>query len=282
MASLAFGLVAALCWGIHDICVRYVSQRVGILPALTTVLIIGTIVMAPAAVLMGDWDAMGAKALGLSAASGIAFTLAYLGLYKAFEIGPVRLVAPVIGAYPILSVGWAALSGQAVSADQWLAVAAVISGVAIVGLLTDEAASGGGQSKRAAILWAILGGSAFAATFALGQAAAHAGSEAPAIIVTRIVAVGAALILLIASGGIRWPARGALPLLGLMGVLDCIALGIVIAAAGMARPEFASVAASTFGMITVILAWAILRERMTSGQWGGVFLTFAAIGYLAL
>ncbi|MFX0546444.1 EamA family transporter [Roseovarius sp. S1116L3] len=280
MGSLVFGLIAALCWGIHDICVRYVSQRVGILPALTTVLIIGTLVMAPAAFLVGDWGAMGWTASALAMASGIAFTLAYLGLYKAFEIGPVRLVAPIIGAYPVLSVGWAAAAGQTVSADQWLAVGAVIAGVAIVGLLTDEAASSG--NKRAAIIWAILGGAAFAATFALGQAAAHAGSEVPAILITRIIAVGMALILLAASGGIRWPARGALPLLGLMGVLDCIALGIVIAAAGMARPEFASVAASTFGMITVILAWAILRERMTPGQWGGVLLTFSAIGYLAL
>ncbi|MFX0542909.1 EamA family transporter [Roseovarius sp. S4756] len=280
MGSLVFGLIAALCWGIHDICVRYVSQRVGILPALTTVLIVGTLVMAPAAFLVGDWAAMSGTASALAMASGITFTLAYLGLYKAFEIGPVRLVAPIIGAYPVLSVGWAAASGQAVSADQWLAVGAVIAGVAIVGLLTDEAASSG--NKSAAIVWAVLGGAAFAATFALGQAAAHAGSEVPAILVTRIIAVGLALILLATSGGIRWPARGALPLLGLMGVLDCIALGIVIAAAGMARPEFASVAASTFGMITVILAWAILRERMTPGQWGGVMLTFSAIGYLAL
>ncbi|MFD0860205.1 EamA family transporter [Roseovarius aquimarinus] len=280
MASLAFGLVAALCWGIHDICVRYVSQRGGILPALTTVLAIGTIVMAPAAIFMGDWGAMSSKAMALSVASGLAFTLAYLGLYKAFEIGPVRLVAPIIGAYPVLSVGWAAMAGQEVGADQWLAVGAVIAGVAIVGMLTSESASQG--NKRAAILWAVLGGASFAATFALGQAAAHAGSEGPAILVTRIVAVALAVVMMLASGGIRWPARGALPLLGMMGVLDCIALGIVIAAASMARPEFASVAASTFGMITVILAWAILRERMTAGQWGGVLLTFSAIGYLAL
>ena len=280
MASLVFGLIAALCWGIHDICVRYVSQRGGILPALTMVLIIGTLVMAPATFFAGDWADMTARATALAVASGVAFTLAYVGLYNAFAIGPVRLVAPIIGAYPVLSVGWAALSGQFVPADQWLAVGAVITGVAIVGLLVGE--DGGSANKRAAILWAMLGGAAFAATFALGQAAAHAGSEVQVIMVTRLAAVALAAALMAATSGIRLPSRGAWPLLALMGVLDCIALGIVIAAAGMARPEFASVAASTFGMITVILAWAILRERMTPGQWGGVLLTFAAIGYLAL
>ncbi len=280
MTSLVFGLIAALCWGLHDICVRYVSQRGGILPALTTVLIIGTVILAPVAVAIGGWEAMNIRATALAAAAGIAFFLAYIGLYHAFEIGPVRLVAPVIGAYPVLSVGWAALSGQSVTPDQWLAVGAVIAGVAIVGLLTGAGESHG--NKRAAILWAMLGGASFAATFALGQSAAHAGAEMPVIFISRLTAALVAIALMLATTGLRLPARGALPLLGLMGVLDCIALGIVIAAAGMARPEFASVAASTFGMITVILAWAILRERMTGGQWLGVLLTFAAIGYLAV
>ena len=51
------------------------------------------------------------------------------------------------------------------------------------------------------------------------------------------------------------------------GADNFVALGIVIAVAGMARPQFAAVARSTFGMIPVILAWAVLRERVSSGQW---------------
>lgn len=280
MASLAFGLIAALCWGFHDICVRYVTQRGGVLPVLTMVLIIGTVVMAPAAWFVGGWDAMTPVACAIAVSAGAAFTLAYLGLYKAFQIGPVRLVAPIIGTYPVLSVGWAALSGQPVPWDQWLALLAVIAGVAIVGILNGAGEAPG--SKRAAILWAVLGGAAFAATFALGQAAASAGSEVPAILVTRISAVAVAAMLLLITGGARLPPRSTLPLIALMGVLDCIALAVVIAAADMARPEFAAVAASTFGLITVILAWILLRERMTAGQWLGVFLTFGAIGYLAI
>jgi len=280
MMSLSVGLVAALCWGLHDICVRYVSQRGGILPALTTVLVVGTLILVPPAIHQGGWDAMSLRAAGLAVVAGGAFFVAYIGLYRAFEIGPVRLVAPVIAAYPVLSVGWAALRGQSVTPDQWLAVGAVIAGVAIVGLLTGPGESHG--NKRAAVVWAILGGCGFAATFALGQSAAHAGAELPVIVITRATAALVAIAAMAASGGLRLPTRKALPLLGVMGLLDCVALGIVIAAAGMARPEFASVAASTFGMITVILAWAILRERMTGGQWLGVLLTFAAIGYLAL
>lgn len=280
MLSLIFGLVAALCWGVHDICVRYVSQQVGAFPALTTVLLVAVLLTTPAALILGDWAAMGLQSYALAAAGGAVFTVAYLGLYKAFEIGPVRLVAPILGAYPALSVGWAALSGRPVPWDQWLAVVGVITGVGIVGFLSSDSDSGG--SRRAAVIWAVIGGLGFAATFALSQAAAHTGSEFPVILITQIFAVLGAIILLLATGGIRLPSRRALPMLAFMGLLDCVALGIVIAAAGMARPEFAAVAASTFGMITVVLAWVILRERVSPGQWAGVAITFTAIGYLAV
>jgi len=56
----------------------------------------------------------------------------------------------------------------------------------------------------------------------------------------------------------------------------------VIYAGYMPRPEFAGVAASTFGRATIVLARAFLKERVTPGQWAGVALAFAAIGCLAL
>ncbi|MCZ4354406.1 DMT family transporter [Roseovarius aestuarii] len=280
MLALGVGLIAALCWGIHDICVRYVSQHGGILPALSMVLVLGTVFMMPISLASGDWQDMTARAYLLAALSGVIYTLAYVSLFNAFRIGPVRLVSPIIGAYPALSIGHAVMMGQTVPWDQWLAVAVIMTGVGIVAVLSDASDSGG--SKRAAILWAMLGGLGFALTFATGQNATQAGAELPVILITRLAAVALTVTLLVTIGPLRFPGRSAWPFLALMGALDCIALAVVIAAGGLDRPEFASVAASTFGMITVVLAWAFLREKMTLGQWGGVALTFAAIGYLAL
>ncbi|MEB8387341.1 EamA family transporter, partial [Rhodobacteraceae bacterium KMM 6894] len=250
MLSLGLGLIAALAWAVHDICVRFVSQRGGILPALCAVLIVGTLLMAPASMLSDDWGQMTARAYMLAMLSGAIFTLGYVGLYNAFRIGPVRLVAPIIGAYPVLTIAYAVLAGQAVPPDHWIAVGAVIVGVGIVGMLSDETDSGG--SKRSAILWALMGGAGFALTFAIGQSASHAGADMPVILITRLSAVALAVFLLFATGRATLPQRSAWPFLALMGLLDCIALGVVIAASGFDRPEFASVAASTFGMLTVV------------------------------
>jgi drug/metabolite transporter (DMT)-like permease len=46
--------------------------------------------------------------------------------------------------------------------------------------------------------------------------------------------------------------------------------------------EFAAVTSSIFGVVTILLAWAFLKERLGALQWGSVAVVFAGIGYLAL
>ena len=280
MLSLTLGMIAACAWGVHDFCIRFVSQRGGILPAIATVMVGGALFLLPISGAFGNWSAMTLQSFGLSVISGAVYLVGCISLYKAFGIGPVRVVAPIVGSYPILSIGWAALMGQPVLWDQWLAVGCVIMGVAIVGMLSDHSESDG--SQRAAIGWSLVGAGGFAIAFAVGHLATQVGSELPVILVTRLTAATGALILLALSSGAKIPKRSAWPLLALMSLLDALALGIVIAAGNLHRPEFAAVAASTFGIITIILAWLFLKERMTGGQWFGVAVCFLGIGYLVL
>ncbi|MFB0932513.1 MAG: DMT family transporter [Ascidiaceihabitans sp.] len=280
MLSLTLGMIAACAWGVHDFCIRFVSQRGGILPAIATVMVGGALFLLPISGAFGNWSAMTLQSFGLSVISGAVYLVGCISLYKAFGIGPVRVVAPIVGSYPILSIGWAALMGQPVLWDQWLAVGCVIMGVAIVGMLSDHSESDG--SQRAAIGWSLVGAGGFAMAFAVGHLATQVGSELPVILVTRLTAATGAIILLALSSGAKMPERSAWPLLALMSLLDALALGIVIAAGNLHRPEFAAVAASTFGIITIILAWLFLKERMTGGQWFGVAVCFLGIGYLVL
>ena len=280
MLSLTLGMIAACAWGVHDFCIRFVSQRGGILPAIATVMVGGALFLLPISGAFGNWSAMTLQSFGLSVISGAVYLVGCISLYKAFGIGPVRVVAPIVGSYPILSIGWAALMGQPVLWDQWLAVGCVIMGVAIVGMLSDHSESDG--SQRAAIGWSLVGAGGFAMAFAVGHLATQVGSELPVILVTRLTAATGAIILLALSSGAKIPERSAWPLLALMSLLDAIALGIVIAAGNLNSPEFAAVAASTFGIITIILAWLFLKEHMTARQWLGVAVCFFGVGYLAL
>ena len=73
----------------------------------------------------------------------------------------------------------------------------------------------------------------------------------------------------------------ALATLALMGVLDALALGVVLAAGIFERPEFASAGSSIFGLVTVVLAWLFVSENVSRVQWAGILMVFAAISYLS-
>lgn len=279
MQSLILGLGAALLWGVHDFTIRKISGRAQVSVLLVIVLIIGAVVLAPFALLAPGWGTVTADMVGLSLLSGACYGLACYGHYRAFAIGPVRLVAPICGAYPLFSVAFALLRGQEASALIWLGATAVVGGVALVARGKDSAGNG---PSHAAIGWALLAATAFAATFGLAQWAAENGAELPVSLMARGGAVAAVLAFVLLR---RPPIHQALPLwpyLAMMAVLDVGALVLITVASGFTNPEIAPVAASVFGLVTILLAWRLLAEPMTVPQWLGVSIVFGGIILLGL
>ena len=281
MSALGLGLVAALCWGLHDITIRWLSRSVPLMGALLVVLLTGLTFQAVLVAERGETLALPTPALWLSIGSGAAFLMASVGLYFAFERGPVRLVSPLIGAYPILSLSFAALSGAQIGPAQVLAVFAVMVGVGCVAALSDTS-DADTPPKGPTIVFALLSCVGFAVTFKLGQLAAEQSSELSSTLIARVTAVLLLIGLVVVLRIKVWPGRRALLPLLIMGLLDGVALLSVIAAARLPSPEYAAVAASMFGLLTILLAWALLKERMTGAQWMGCVVAFAGIGYLAL
>jgi len=277
--SLSLGLLAALCWGVHDICVRYVSQRTGIMAAIFTVLCFGALLLAPICVYFGNWEDLTNPALKRASLSGGLFALAAVGLYQAFAIGPVRLVAPIIGSYPILSVGLAAWSGEDISALHVVAVLAIVFGITVVAKGDTENSQG---AQRQAILWATASAIGFFGSFAAGQAAAALGAELPIILLTRLAGIFTICCIALPYQINLRSSVAQLPLLAAMGALDAVALAVVIYAGTQTFATFASVTASVFGLVTIVLAWAFLKEKITTKQWMGVFLVFLSIIILGI
>tara|TARA_B100000787_G_scaffold95628_1_gene70597 strand:+ start:151 stop:993 length:843 start_codon:yes stop_codon:yes gene_type:complete len=277
--SLSLGLLAALCWGVHDICVRYVSQRTGIMAAIFTVLCFGALLLAPICVYFGNWEDLTNPALKRASLSGGLFALAAVGLYQAFAIGPVRLVAPIIGSYPILSVGLAAWSGEDISALHVVAVLAIVFGITVVAKGDTENSQG---AQRQAILWATASAIGFFGSFAAGQAAAALGAELPIILLTRLAGIFTICCIALPYQINLRSSVAQLPLLAAMGALDAVALAVVIYAGTQTFATFASVTASVFGLVTIVLAWAFLKEKITTKQWMGVFLVFLSIMILGI
>ena len=283
MLALGFGLTAALLWAVHDLLARKLSQGAALLPILVLVLGAGTLGLLPVVMALGGWGQMTWAAGGVAALSGLAFSVAIGGLYKAFSLAPVRVVSPVVGAYPLLILLTAVAQGRHVSGGDWLAVLAIVIGITIVAIASrDDAPEGYAASPGVAMTWAALSAAGFAGTFALAQEATRLGSELPVMLVGRVVALATILGLMVWHKGSLASQRGHFGVLGLMGLLDALALGLVTASGGLPRAEYASVASSLFGVLTVLLAAWVLKERVRPVQWAGITCVFSGIAALGL
>ncbi|MFC3085159.1 DMT family transporter [Tabrizicola soli] len=283
MLALSFGLTAALVWAGHDLLARKLTQGAMLLPIMLVVFGAGSLALAPVALALGDWTAMTNGAISVALAYGLAYALAGGALYRAFSLAPVRLVSPVIGAFPMLSLVIAAAQGQPVTAGDWISVVAIVLGIAIVATASREDGPEGYAAPAAVAMgWAGLSAAGFAMSFALGQEAARQGAELPVMLIGRVAALAAILGIALLRRARLAPAPGQAWLLVLMGAFDALALGLVTAAGQLPRAEYASVAASLFGVLTVVLAAWILRERVRPLQWLGVLTVFSGIGGLGL
>ena len=280
--TVILGLIAALAWGTHDILIRWVSQKSNIYSCLFMVLFFGFIFQTAYLVFTSDFASIPISAAGPILASGTAFMLAGIAIYKAFEIGPVQLVAPIVATYAIASILWGVVQGDPLTAFQILAVIAVFVGLYIVvslGNTGDEQTSSGNRIH--AVLWAAMASFFFALTFGIGQSMVQYAPEMMTILATRLVALTTLIPVMIFLKTPLLGARKQWKILATMGGLDALALSSVLTAGNLPNASYASLAASLFGMVTILLAWIFLRERMTPLQWLGVITTFAGVAYLA-
>lgn len=277
--SLMLGLMAALLWGLHDFIVRKVGPKADAAALLLIVIGAGALVLAPLCLILGGWHSLTPAAVWLCLGAGLAYAFAGYGLYSAFTIGPVRLVAPICGAFPLLSVGFAMARGAEGSALVWLGAVAVLGGIALVAQGETDAAQG---SRGRAIVWSVMACFGFAATFGLLQWASEYASAPPVLLLARLACFAIVLAFVALRRIPIAPALAQSRALLLMGALDVSALGAVTWAGGFARPEFASVSSSIFGMITILLAWRFLREPMLPLQWLGAGVVFSGIAVLGL
>jgi drug/metabolite transporter (DMT)-like permease len=280
MGALELGLLAAMCWGFHDVCVRFISQKTPISACIFTVLIVGLIFHIGLMIPAKEITIISKSAFVLATIAGVSFVIASFCLYYAFKRGPVKLVAPLIASYPILSISWAIWIGTPVSKFQILAVLAIIFGVSIVAILSDTSEDKTPPIGKTIAL-SLIASIAFACTFATGQAAAELSPHMSVTLVTRIISILLCIIIIYLAGLTYWPGTSAIPWLIAMGCADGVALWCVFSAGELDNPQYASVTSSIFGLITILLAWIFLKEKMTPFQWMGCIMTFVGVGYLA-
>ncbi|MCC6863493.1 MAG: DMT family transporter [Rhodobacteraceae bacterium] len=279
MDVLLLGLLAALFWGLHDFILRIFGARADTLVLFAGVLLTGVLVLLPLAALNSSIT-LNSTSLGFALLAGLTYAAAGYGLYRAFTIGPVYLVAPICGASPIVTVALELTRGGTVALAAWISAAVILGGIALIARSENNGNASG--SRASAIGWAVISCLGFAFTLALSQWASEGGAPLQVSLTSRVMASFVILGLVALKRPDLGPTLQLWPTILLLGVLDVAAITTVTLTGGMTNAEYASVSASTFGVITILLASRFLGERLGPVQWLGCALVFAGIATLGL
>jgi uncharacterized membrane protein len=223
--------------------------------------------------------------LWLVALNGAATTIMTVLLYWGLARGPVNVVAPIVAAHPVLVLlVYVVFAGIQPLAIQWVAMAATIVGVVMVAGGSDKAKDtdpGSRLELRITLLIALASSLAYAVLVIAGQAAVVVYGEVQTLWLGRLASLAMLFFLYGARRdtphlSIRW-----WPFLTLQGMLDASAYLAFFAGSRGQNPEVAMVVASAFGVVTVLLAWVFLKERISAFQWLALVLVFGGVGVLA-
>lgn len=274
LAAPLLGLVSAASWGAGDFCGGLASRRAPLLGVLVLGYGTGVVGIAAAALLL-DEPAPAAAALGWAAGAGLAGTAGLGALYRGLALGRMAVVAPVSAvlsaAIPVI---WGALAEGLPPAPKLVGFVLALLGIWLV------ARSGAGGADREGLLLALAAGVGFGGFLVLMHEGAQGGPFWP-LAVARSTSLALALGVALARGRPWAPAQGALPLVLLSGALDAGGNAFFLLAGRAGRLDVAAVLSSMYPVTTVLLATALLRERVSRAQGVGIAVALAAIVLIA-
>jgi len=274
VASL-LALGGAACWGVGDFLGGLSSRRLAVLTVLVVSQAIGLAGMLVWVVADGE-PFPGIVELLPAAAAGIAGLVGLAALYRGLAVGAMGIVAPISAASPIVPLAVDASKGVVPAALQWLGIALVLAGIVT---LSREPSAGSGRMAAGAGL-AMLAALGFG-LFVVGLDAGADESAAWAVVAARATAISIALPAALVTRSSLRPPRGALPMLVGVGVFDTGANVLVATATTHGAAGIVAVLGALYPVVTVILAWVVLGERLSPTKRAGGAIALAGAAFVA-
>jgi drug/metabolite transporter (DMT)-like permease len=275
IASAALGLTAAGAWGAGDFCGGLAAKRAGVYGVVIGSHVCGALMFLALALAWREPVPELANLAGCGVA-GLLGSLGLLALYRALAIGRMGIAAPVSG---VLSAAVPLLAGALLEGRpgglRFLGFALALVAVWLVSH-TDDA------DFRAADLGLPIAAGLGFGLFIVIISRASAGGVFWPLVAARAASLAALTLVARFARQPLLPAPQHLPVVGLAGVFDAGGNTFLVLAAHAGRLDVAAVLSSLYPAITVVLAWAVLHERLTRWQVAGLALALSAIVVITL
>jgi len=277
----ALALGSSLTGGASDFLGGTNSRRVGTMQWMFCTQLIGV-------VLAGGWVlASGERlppfgALAAATGAGLGLMVGLLAFFQAMVVGTISIVAPISATGVVIPILAGIVRGERPGAAQVVGIVAAIAGIVLASRVPREravAAVATAESGLGLALVAALGGGVF--FWLMAPASRH--GVAWALLIARFIPVAAlAAVLAVRRASLR-PAlvsssARAMPISALLGVA---AVAFYEYATLHGQLVVVSVMASLYPVVTVLLAYHVLGERVHGGQRLGIAAVLAGVVLLS-
>lgn len=273
MIAVLLSIFAGLCWAAHDQFARLSAERVGPLRTALAVMILGGGIITPYVLWHGAILHETGEAVLLSLGLGVGYALGAAGIFKAFSLGPVSIVAPLTSAYPIIVLGWRLISGVRPTPLQWVASALTLAGAVVVGRTGRD--DGGLSSVKSGkmptlVAWCLLSAFGYATAVIMGQRVGPMMGNFEATWVSRFSAALTVWLFIVGEPHHTKIERRQWGGILAMAILDAAGITAVNASGAFPEAEFAAIGITIYAGAGVVMAALFLRERVSFNQWIGV------------
>jgi drug/metabolite transporter (DMT)-like permease len=274
LISVALALCSAAAWGAADFAGGIGSRRIGIFRTVFFQEVIGLALLMPALAITGE-RLGSARVLIYGCLAGLCGNAGLLLLYHALATGNMSIAAPVsalmtailpvaVGSFSEGFPGPLKLAGFGVALlAVWLISQQRDDGKHVLAHLSD-------------LRLPLLAGVGFGLFFILIHEAARENTIWPMVAsrATGLLLLGGTIAALRQGWAVP---RSVQPVIIVNGVLDIGGNAFYILSGQLGRLDVAAVVSSLYPGATVLLAWILLKERLTRTQWVGIAAALTAI-----
>lgn len=281
--GVIYGLLAACCWGASDFLGTLVVRRIGVLQTLFYMQLLSILVLGAFLLIFSTVPVVAADIWALAVGISFINTIGGMLLYRSFAIGTLAIVAPVASSFAVFTMVLALLfSGERPALLALGGALLVVFGVILVSIPSSDSQATG-RIVLAGVPEALGVVVCFGIYFwSIEFVTPLTGVFWPVLLVS-ITDLLAVLVLFFSWSmpPVSVPRPLWLPVIGaaLFSSMAFIAfnLGVTFADTAIVTP-LSSLASG----VTVLLAWLVLRDRLTLWQWGGVVIIIIGVLLVSL
>ena len=271
LSIILLGLASAVSWGAGDFSGGLASKRTSAYSVVALSQFVSLVLLITIAFLLPE-EEISSQDIILGALAGVCGAAGLVILYSGLARGPMGVVAPVTAVVAAIVPVVFSIFIEGLPLPRQI----VGFGIALISVWLISRTDLNRRFHLSDLLLPVFAGIGFGIFFILIDRVSESAIWWP-LVSARTASICLVLGIAIIQRKLEVPVVNQLPIIALAGIFDTGGNAFFALATRLGRLDIAAILSSLYPAATVLLAWIILKERLTIYQWIGVVMVLLAV-----